>query len=211
MSNGDDFRTPYPGYDVLDKWDTPSWNAITREVVAKRLNEVPARQFFNEHEWRTLEAVCNRLVPQPDRPNDPVPIVPWIDDKAHRHRSEGYRFHDMPAMEEAWRKGLRGIDEESQRLFGRLFADLAGDAQDEVLRAVQNGDVEGGSWHGMNVRRFFTSTLLKETVSVYYAHPSAWSEMGFGGPASPRGYVRLGFDQADPWEAQLSGEREPRR
>jgi hypothetical protein len=25
--------------------------------------------------------------------------------------------------------------------------------------------------------------------------------MGFGGPASPRGYVRLDADKRDPWEA----------
>jgi hypothetical protein len=39
-------------------------------------------------------------------------------------------------------------------------------------------------------------------VGIYYAHPAAWSEIGFGGPASPRGYVRLGFDERDPWEAE---------
>ena len=26
-------------------------------------------------------------------------------------------------------------------------------------------------------------------------------EIGFGGPASPRGYVRMNFDRRDPWEA----------
>ena len=53
--------------------------------------------------------------------------------------------------------------------------------------------------------RFFNE-LLGKVVSVYYAHPSAWNEIGFGGPASPRGYVRLGFDQRDPWEAEETGD-----
>jgi len=43
--------------------------------------------------------------------------------------------------------------------------------------------------------------VLRTAVSIYYAHPAAWNEIGFGGPASPRGYVRLGFDRRDPWEA----------
>jgi hypothetical protein len=43
--------------------------------------------------------------------------------------------------------------------------------------------------------------LLHEAVSVYYAHPAAWSEIGFGGPASPRGYVRIEADRRDSWEA----------
>ena len=49
MSQG--FRNPFPTYNVLDKWDTPSWNDQTRTVVAKRLNEVPPRRFFSETEW----------------------------------------------------------------------------------------------------------------------------------------------------------------
>ena len=54
------FRTPYVDYDVLAKWDTPSWDEQTREVLRKRLTEVPARRFFSETEWQTLEAVCRR-------------------------------------------------------------------------------------------------------------------------------------------------------
>jgi hypothetical protein len=49
---------------------------------------------------------------------------------------------------------------------------------------------------------FFRHLLVKTAAGIYYAHPAAWSEIGFGGPASPRGYVRLGFDQRDPWEAK---------
>ena len=44
--------------------------------------------------------------------------------------------------------------------------------------------------------------LLKTVAALYYAHPTAWSEIGFGGPASPRGYVRLGFNETDPWEGE---------
>jgi hypothetical protein len=42
-------------------------------------------------------------------------------------------------------------------------------------------------------------------VFAYYAHPTAWSEIGWGGPASPRGYVRLDFNERDPWEAAETG------
>ena len=43
--------------------------------------------------------------------------------------------------------------------------------------------------------------MAHDIVRAYYAHPTAWSEIGWGGPASPRGYVRMGFDERDPWEA----------
>jgi len=42
--------------------------------------------------------------------------------------------------------------------------------------------------------------LLEDSVNVYYAHPWAWDEIGFGGPAYPRGYMRLENGLPEPWE-----------
>ena len=68
------FTTPYPGYDVLDKWRSPSFNERTREVIAARLNDVPPRRFLTPEEWSLLEAIVARLIPQPERER-PVPIT----------------------------------------------------------------------------------------------------------------------------------------
>jgi hypothetical protein len=195
------FQTPYADYDVLAKWDTPSWDDQTREVIRKRLAEIPERRFFTEAEWQTLEAVCARLVPQPER-STPIPIGPWIDEKLYHNWGDGFRYDDMPPLRDAWRLGLEGIDQEGRRRFGADFRTLSGAAQDAVLRAIQTGDVSGGVWDRLPPKRFFTTVLLKDVVGEYYAHPAAWSEVGFGGPASPRGYVRLGENQQDSWEAQ---------
>ena len=70
------------------------------------------------------------------------------------------------------------------------------------MHAVQDGDVDPAHWQGIDARHFFTHVLLKRVAGLYYTHPDAWNEIGFGGPASPRGYVRLGFDERDPWEAR---------
>ena len=66
------FHNRFPTYDVLEKWDSPSWNDQTRAVVKKRLGEIPDRRFLTETEWEILAAVCDRLMPQPDRANRPV-------------------------------------------------------------------------------------------------------------------------------------------
>ncbi|HEV2145989.1 MAG TPA: gluconate 2-dehydrogenase subunit 3 family protein [Longimicrobiaceae bacterium] len=195
-------RTPYAGYDVLRKWDTPSWNDQTREVVGRRLHEVPERRFLRTDEWATLEAVCARLLPQPDRPDDPVPIVPWIDRKLDLNEGAGYRYETMPPLREAWRLGIAGIEKESGRRHGARFSELAPAEQDGILRAIQEGEVSGEPWDELPPVRFFAEVLLKGVVGVYYSHPAAWSEIGYSGPASPRGYVRLGADQRDPWEAE---------
>lgn len=198
----ENFSTPYAGYDVLAKWDSPSWNEQTREVVRQRLRDVPPRRFLEPEAWETLEAVCARLLPQPDRRSGPVPIVPFIDALLHRGQGDGYRYEDMPDLRTSWRLGVSGIDGEARRRHGAGFRDLDAARQDSVLRAVQEGEVEGAPWDELPPRRFFSSVLLKSVVGIYYAHPAAWSEIGFGGPASPRGYVRLGFGKRDPWEAR---------
>jgi hypothetical protein len=204
----DQIQSPYRAYDVLDKWDTPSWDHQTRDVIHRRLSAVPQRRFFSEPEWRTLEAVVARLLPQPERAN-PIPITPWIDEKLQRNQGDGFRYDDMPPLDEAWRLGLAGIEQESEQRFGHAFPSLASAQQDAVLRAVQQGETTGAIWERLPPRRFFATVLLKEVVAEYYSHPDAWSEVGFGGPASPRGYVRLGLDEQDPWEAQANNSRKP--
>ena len=59
----------------------------------------------------------------------------------------------------------------------------------------------GDHWGGMPLKLFFTKRVVHDVTDAYYAHPTAWNEIGFGGPASPRGYVRLDKNRRDPWEA----------
>jgi hypothetical protein len=205
-----EFRTPFVTYDVLDKWNSPSWNDQTREAVRQRLEEVPKRRFLTTEQWSLLEAVVARLVPQPDR-EEPVPIVPWIDAMLHHNHTPGYRYADMPPMREAWKQGLDALAAEALNRHGKCFEELSPKDQDELLTDVQHSRVESRYWRDLPAGGFFLHHLLKQVVGVYYSHPSAWSEIGFGGPASPRGYARLGFDERDPWEAKefnLKGERD---
>lgn len=194
------FRTPYPGYDVLAKWDSPSWNDATRHVIGKRLRDIPTRRFFTEAEWHLLEAVCDRLVPQDGRA-EPVPIVPWIDRKLADNQSNGFQYVDLPPQRDAWRQGLAAIADESRCRFGCGFMELPAADRDNLLAAIQRGDTLSPSWAPLPPAQFFTIVLLSDVVTTYYSHPAAWSEIGFGGPAAPRGYVRLDAGRADPWEA----------
>jgi hypothetical protein len=108
----------------------------------------------------------------------------------------------MPPLREAWRKGLDAIAAEARNRHGKAFQQLSGEAQDSLLADVQHNSVESRYWGDLPAGGFFLHHLLKQVVGIYYAHPAAWSEIGFGGPASPRGYARLGFDERDPWEGE---------
>lgn len=199
------FLTPYPGYDVLKKRDTPSWNEATRKVVDDRLNNVPPRRFFSETDYASLRAVIDTLLPQPERTETQrIPVEAFIDEMLYSNRPGGTRYADALPMRETWRLGVSAIEHESRLMHGRCFSDLSESERRALFDAIDAGDVDEAVWTGLHPRRFFRHVLLKEAVKIYYAHPSAWSEIGFGGPAAPRGYVRLGPDARDPWEAEES-------
>lgn len=190
----------YPGYDVLDKRHTPSWNEQTRRVVDQRLAMPREPRFFAPAEWLTLVALCDRVMPQPPtRPR--VPLAAMVDEKIFDGRGDGYRDHRLPDMGAAWRRGLAALDAEAQQRHGVAFHRAGAAEQDALLRAAQDGALAHEAWQGMPCALFFTKRVLPDVLGAYYSHPTAWNEIGFGGPASPRGYVRMGFDRRDPWEA----------
>lgn len=196
----------YPGYDVLAKWRSPSFDDATRDVLRGRLERVPQRSFLSEEEWRLLDAVVARLIPQPDRA-EPIPITPWIDSMLAANQGDGYRREGVPVLREAWRQGLAGLMAEAQAEHAKGFDALSVEEQDALLTRIQRGESSNPGWDGLPAGHFFTDMLLRTVVGIYYAHPDAWSEIGFGGPASPRGYVRLGFGGLDPWEAVEARDR----
>ncbi len=190
----------YPGYDVLAKRHSVSWNDATRRTIDHRLSLPGEPRFFTEAEWQTLAAVCDRIMPQPkDRP--PVPLAAMLDDRLLSGRTDGFRYAELPQQDEAWRRGLAALDAEARARHGGRFHAIDATEQDELLRRMQQGELSGPEWGGMSSRLFFEHRLLHDIATAYYAHPTAWNEIGFGGPASPRGYVRMDFDRRDPWEA----------
>jgi hypothetical protein len=128
-------------------------------------------------------------------------LANWIDALMLDTPGEGYRQPDMPPLPQAWRHALAGFAAAARHRFGSDFVSLGGSQQDEVISAVQSGEVDRAPWQGVEPARFFVDHILKTVAGLAYAQPAAWNEIGFGGPASPRGYVRLGIDERDPWEA----------
>ncbi|HUW80301.1 MAG TPA: gluconate 2-dehydrogenase subunit 3 family protein [Acidocella sp.] len=190
----------YPGYNVLSKRDGMSWNDATRTVIETRLAIVNEPKFFNAGEWRTLCALCARILPQPDdRPT--IPLAAYIDRNMLANGASGTRIAPMPYDGEAWRRALVALDAEALRAYGAPFAALSEQNADALLRLMQSGDLHDPAWGVVPPKLFFAKRVLVDIPAVYYAHPTAWSEIGFGGPASPRGYVRMAANRRDPWEA----------
>lgn len=193
----------YPGYDVLKKRNSPSWNEQTRRVIDSRLAIDPqSHRFFTEAEWPIVRAICDRILPQPADREAPVPVAAMLDMKLHEDGRDGYRDARLPPIQQAWRIGVRATNAEAICRYGAPFDELDQMAQDAVLSFVQHGEVEEKkAWEDMPPALFFSKRVLHDLPAFYYAHPTAWNEIGFGGPASPRGYVRMNFNRRDPWEA----------
>ena len=190
--------SPYAGFDPMSQAEM--WEDRTRELVLSRIHDVPPLQFFSADEARLLDAIVARLIPQHDRePDDRVAITPWIDQMLAQDDTDGFRKEAMPWDQEVWRQTLVGMDQTAIARHNRLFLDLKSGEQDAVLSAVQQGQAEGEVWQLMPPEAAFEK-VLQAVASVYYAHPRAWAEIGWPGPASKRGYMRTGYGQRDPWQ-----------
>jgi len=190
----------YPGFSTLAQ--QRFWDEATRAVVLGRVQDIPPIRFFTPDEVRLLEAVLARVLPQDDRDEEHrIPLLPALDARLHAGIIDGYRYEGMPPDGEAHRLGLRAIEAIARHLHGTSFVELGPREQDEVLKSIHDARPPAAEeiWRRMSVKRYWTM-LVQDAVDAYYAHPYAWDEIGFGGPAYPRGYMRMEHGQPEPWE-----------
>lgn len=196
-------RGRYPGFDVLSQVD--HWDEVTRRVVLDRVERVPPIRFFDEREAATLGAFCDTVLAQDSEPR--IPVLAMVDAKLHAHQIDGYRHADMPSDRQTWRQVARRLDEEAVRLRADDFASASQGIRDEIVARFADGDLE---WEGFPADKAW-SVVTRMALSAFYSHPWAWNEIGFGGPAYPRGYARLGAGERDHWERPPEFEVDPAR
>ena len=186
----------YPLGTVRALLDTDLVTAPTRDALRARLDDHDAdasARFFDAEEMLTLRAACARLIPQDDRAEQ-VDVARGIDQRLADNLSDGWRYHSMPPDAEAYRRGLRGLDEAARELFTRPFRELDGEQRDAVLLTLQHGTAPGATWQTLPPSRFFEELLVEVTAS-FYAHPSAQEEIGYVGMADAHGWTVIGLNE----------------
>jgi hypothetical protein len=193
----------FPGFDTLE--EVPTWDAVTAGVVLARLGRPPDLRFFTLEEQAVGYLLFDQLLDQRRPPY--VPVLEFVDARLAEHQTDGWHYADMPEDGTAFRRSFTGLDDDARSRFGRPFAALSWDEQAQLVQHVQDTH---GDWHGMPAQHVW-SLWTRYGCAAFYSHPYAWNEIGFGGPAYPRGYKNIGVDKREPWEVRDHVNRDPTR
>ena len=199
----------YPDYDVLSQ--VGHWDDVTRRVVEDRVQNVPPIRFFTEAEAHTLKAFCDVVTAQDAEPR--IPVLSYIDEKLFDGKRDGWQYYDLPDDDKLWRLVARGLDEEAAQAGSASFGDASLEAQVEIVHRFSRAKLNGGTWDTVNVARAF-KVAMRYVAQAFYSHPWAWNEIGFGGPAYPRGYAAFGspdLGEREHWEGVEAAEYDPVR
>ena len=180
----------YPDFDVFDARST--WDPATARVIDSRMKiryDDPL-SFFSAEESGTGRAFCDVVTAQDDEPK--VPVLELVDRRLATGQLDGYQYAGMPDDRDTWRLVLAGLDETASERYRRpSVATCDIESAAGIVSHLAQGLLGGGSWEKLDVKRAW-SVCARMIVSAFYSHPWAWNEIGFGGPAYPRGFMRIG-------------------
>jgi hypothetical protein len=186
-------RPAFEGFDVLDLAD--SWDAVSAGVVLARLGPLPPLRYFDPQQEAVGRALLDLILDQHEEPR--VPVFEMIDQRLAELSTDGWRYEHLPPDPEAWSRSLEALDEDAREGYDSGFADCSLEDQGKLLQTML--DLGGERWHGMPADQVW-SLWSRYACAAFYSHPWAWNEIGFPGPAYPRGYKNLGVGNREPFE-----------
>ncbi|MBW8765643.1 MAG: gluconate 2-dehydrogenase subunit 3 family protein [Geodermatophilales bacterium] len=185
-------RGRYPGFDVLSQVEV--WDDVTAGAVLSRLSHPTGLAFFTPREVGVARPLLDLLLAQDGEPR--VPVLEMIDERLALGETDGWHYDDLPEDGEAWRVSLAALDAEARDRFGCGFGELSPGRGAALVQAVHDTD---GSWRGLHAGHLW-SLWTRYACTAFYSHPWAWNEIGFPGPAYPRGYLNPGLNAREKWE-----------
>jgi hypothetical protein len=186
----------FPGFDPLSQ--VRHWDPVTADAVLARVAPPAPVKFFTAAEEACARALLALLTGQEDG-DLAVPVLEMVDARLAAGETDGWRYADMPEDGQAWRDTLAYLDGDAYQRYGTPFADASQEDQNGLVQAVQ--DLKSGDWHGLPADHVW-SLWTRYACTAMYAHPAAWAEIGFPGPAYPRGYKNTGVDKLEPFEVR---------
>jgi gluconate 2-dehydrogenase gamma chain len=125
--------------------------AATGALVSCRRSGEAYRRFFTPAEARTVDAICQQIIPADKDPGaSEAGVVLFID----LQLTKRYKRHQA-----AYREGIAGVDVASRSRFGKPFVELSSEQQTEILvNAESNGSA-------------FFSLIRAHTMQGFYGDP----------------------------------------
>lgn len=113
-------------------------------------------------EARTLEAVCERIIP-----TDQDPGAAWAGavDYIDRQLAGPYR-----RLRKIYLLGLAGTNATGRSMFGKPFVELTAPQQDAVLHGMDSGQAQGEQWATVSAKTFF-DLVVSHTLQGFYGDP----------------------------------------
>jgi len=151
-------------------------------------------QFFTLDEARALAGIVDQIIP-PDQDAGAVwaGVVNYID------RQLCGPFENLQSL---YRRGLAAVDQTSQSIHGKLFADLDSHQQIDLLHRFEDSKAPASPWKQLSSAEFF-GTVVDHTMQGFYGDPRhggnreavSWKMLNLSYPPV-RG--RLRYDQPKP-------------
>lgn len=163
---------------------------LPRPRAAAAAEKTTERTTLSEAEWKTVEAMCGRIIPK-DR--DPGAIeagcVNFIDKAL---------ANEDAALAPGYRSGLAALGAVSETRHGKPFAGLEPAQQDALLGALQEGTAPEWEETSVGAPDFF-ETVRAHTVIAFLADPRyggnrdyiGWKLVGYPGPRHHAGGYTL--------------------
>lgn len=186
----------YPGFNTLAEQD--AWDDYSRSVVLKRLQ--PAKPtLLRQDEIDTVRAIARNLLYE-SREKLLDFVVAHIDSQLASPIGESERKSMLPPQDVLVRRGLAALNGAAMEMESKPFHLCKPETQAHLLQTLQKGQAALPAVFADVPQKDLFKKLLLLSVDAFSSHPAIWSEMGYPGPAYPRGYYRIERGLHDPWE-----------
>ena len=140
-----------------------SFGTLSTALLTRAGSASPQKaRFLSESETRTLEAICERVIPRDDAPGaTDLGVVNYIDKNLRGHFAK---------HQPTYRKGIAAVEATARSLHGSPFTRLLPDRQDSLLESLENGKVSKQLWTETDPEAFF-ALVVAHTMQGFYGPP----------------------------------------
>jgi gluconate 2-dehydrogenase gamma chain len=144
-------------------------------------HSVDSWRILTSEQARTVEAICDRIIPADQDPGAiAAGVVCFIDRQLATSLRE---------LQPIYTLGLAGVDQASEAMHGRRFVQLSLEQRVEVLKRMEADSAPGEAWKRVPARQFF-DLLVSHSMQGFYGDPrhggnrdyASWNMLGVSYP-----------------------------